>query len=903
MKNLMKSCYWLALCFSAYCASGGAVGAQAEFGAAVNYPAGVRPFDVAKGDFNNDGKLDLVSANDGSANISIRLGNGDGTFGVVSHFSVGGPAAAIAVGDFNEDNNLDIVTADESSRLHDPNNPNGLTIDRTTSLLLGNGDGTFAPAISFDGLPSAAGSTNPIDIAVADFNGDNNLDIATLTFGAPGWFNTTHLEIRPGNGNGTFANTIITDLSYDGEQNYYYDYQPGGLTIGDFNRDARPDVVLSCFYKFVGEGDSVHFLAGDGDGTFTRGSLFKVGTAPRGIASGDFNFDGKLDIATANNVHQTLYYGSNGLSVLSGNGDGTFNAAVNYDVGTRPWDVVVADFNGDGKSDLATSNGGSNNVSLFFGDGTGAFAPAGNYGVGANPAGISTGDFNGDGVLDLAAANRDSDNISVLLRPRLISINDVTVTEGNSGTQNLAFTVTLSKASAQAITVNYATANGTATQPGDYSSQTGTLSFAAGVTSKTILVPIVADYVVEADETFTVNLSNAVNVAIGDGQGIGTITNDDNDVTAPTVRFTTSATTPTGTTPVNGSTIYNAMPAITGTAADAGSGINKVLLRLYRLKAGTTNTYEYWNGTSWMTTVFYFTTVLNPTTGGANVSWSKNSGWPTGTDYSDGTYYMVATAYDKANRTAAVSTSFKKLTDNELPTVRFTTSATTPAGTTPVNGSTITGAIPTITGTATDAASGIAKVLLRLYRLKAGTTSTYEYWNGTSWMTTVFYFTTTLNPTTGGASVSWSKNSGWPTGTDFSDGTYYMVATAYDKANKTAAVSSSFKKATVAGMTAPTTQSSATLTGAEAWSSNGSVRLTFSGALEQATAENRANYNLSVEGQTVALTGAFYDKATRTVTLLLAEGTLQAGDSVNISWSLRDAAGAPVRGQAKLQAQ
>jgi hypothetical protein len=130
-----------------------------------------------------------------------------------------------------------------------------------------------------------------------------------------------------------------------------------------------------------------------------------------------------------------------------------------------------------------------------------------------------------------------------------------------------------------------------------------------------------------------------------------------------------------------------------------------------------------------------------------------------------------------------------------------------------------------------------------------------------------------------------------------------MVATAYDKANRTAAVSSSFKKVTVSGMAAPTSQSSATLTAAEAWSSNQSIRLTFSGALEQAAAENRANYNLSVEGQTVALGSAVYDKATRTVTLLLAEGTLQAGDSVNISWSLRDAAGAPVQGQAKLQAQ
>jgi hypothetical protein len=321
------------------------------------------------------------------------------------------------------------------------------------------------------------------------------------------------------------------------------------------------------------------------------------------------------------------------------------------------------------------------------------------------------------------------------------------------------------------------------------------------------------------------------------------------------------------------------MPVITGTAADAGSGIAKVLLRLYRVKAGTTNVYEYWNGTGWISTVFYFTTAINPATGGASVSWNKGSGWPTGTNFSDGTYYMVATAYDKANKTAAVSSNFKKLTDNELPTVRFTTTSTTPAGTTPVSGSTITGAMPAITGAAADAGSGIAKVLLRLYRVKAGTTNTYEYWNGTSWISTVFHFTTTLNPTTGGASVTWSKSSGWPTGTDFSDGTYYMVAMAYDKANKTAAVSSNFKKATVAGF-APSAESK--LSGAEAISSSSSITLTFSGGAPQ------GEFSVTVNSKAVKVNDVIRGKqdaqGQQTVTLLLPDGSLQTGDEVQVVW-------------------
>jgi CSLREA domain-containing protein len=489
------------------------------------------------------------------------------------------------------------------------------------------------------------------------------------------------------------------------------------------------------------------------------------------------------------------------------------------------------------------------------------------------------------------------------LLPSTLSIDDVTVNESNSGTTGAAFTITLSAPSDQTVSVNAITANGIAKAPGDYTSGSAALSFAPGETRKTFSVPVQGDYIVETDETFTVNLSSAVNVVIGDGQGIGTITNDDNDVTAPTVRFTTSVTTPTGTTPANGSTIYNAMPAITGTATDAGSGISKVLLRLYRLKAGTTNNYEYWNGTGWISTVFYFTTTLNPTTGGANVSWSKNSGWPTGTDFSDGTYYMVATAYDKANKIAAVSSSFKKLTDNELPTVRFTTSATTPAGTTPVKGSTITGAIPAITGVAADAGSGISKVLLRLYRLKAGTTNTYEYWNGTSWISTVFYFTTTLNPATGGANVSWNKNSGWPTGIDYSDGTYYMVATAYDRANKTAAVSSSFKKATVAGL-APSATGSApgavTLSTAQALADGQSIKLSFTGALNSTSASQTTNYSVRVNGTPVEVQKATYEGASSAVTLQLSAGTLEVGDAVTVSWNLRDSSGQMVSDQTEL---
>ncbi|MFC0588208.1 putative Ig domain-containing protein [Novosphingobium aquiterrae] len=112
-----------------------------------------------------------------------------------------------------------------------------------------------------------------------------------------------------------------------------------------------------------------------------------------------------------------------------------------------------------------------------------------------------------------------------------LSINDVTVIEGDSGTTNAVFTVTLSAASGQSVGVNYATADGTATQPADYTSTSGTLTFAPGQTTRTITVPVIGETAPEANETYFVNISGATNATIADNQGLGTITNDDVPVT------------------------------------------------------------------------------------------------------------------------------------------------------------------------------------------------------------------------------------------------------------------------------------------------------------------------------------------------------------------------------------
>src|SRR5207247_350865 len=142
-------------------------------------------------------------------------------------------------------------------------------------------------------------------------------------------------------------------------------------------------------------------------GVFTPPVNFSVGANPRSVAVGDFNADGKGDLAVTN-------VASSNVSIRLGNGDGTFAAAVNYGAGTNPESVAIADFNGDGKGDLVIANNGSSNVSILLGNGNGTFAAAVNHGVGTGPISVAIGDFNGDGKGDLAVANGNND--SILLR-------------------------------------------------------------------------------------------------------------------------------------------------------------------------------------------------------------------------------------------------------------------------------------------------------------------------------------------------------------------------------------------------------------------------------------------------------------------------------------------------------
>ena len=163
------------------------------------------------------------------------------------------------------------------------------------------------------------------------------------------------------------------------------------MATGDFNGDGKLDVVTAN----IGTGGpgSVSVLLGKGDGTFQTAVNYPVGRAPLFVAVADFNGDAKLGVVTVN-------ANDNDISILLGNGDGTFQTAVNYSVGIEPEWVAVGDFNGDGKLDLAVTNtnaGGIGSVSVLLGNGDGTFQPAVNYAADRNPESVAVGDFNGDG--------------------------------------------------------------------------------------------------------------------------------------------------------------------------------------------------------------------------------------------------------------------------------------------------------------------------------------------------------------------------------------------------------------------------------------------------------------------------------------------------------------------------
>ena len=342
---------------------------------------------MASGDFNQDGKLDLAIANPLDP-LVVYLGNGDGTFSLSATYPTFFEEV-VRTADFNGDGKLDLAVSGQAPV--DIANDGRFSV---VSILLGNGDGTFQAATPYGTEFASMG------LVAGDFNGDGAVDLALTDVGSPG-----KISVLLGNGDGTFVARMNAPTTPSG----YYD-SFSNFSTGDFNNDGRLDLAIADSVT-----DSISVFVGNGDGTFELPVNFPTGHVPVWVVAGDFRNNGNTDLAVVNSncgAAGCILPGS--LSVLLGNGDGTFQAPVDYGVNLDPTVSALGDFRGIGKIDLAVTNSISSNVSLLLGNGDGTFQSHVDYPVGQAPGAIVTGDFNGDGKLDLVTCISGT-NISVLL--------------------------------------------------------------------------------------------------------------------------------------------------------------------------------------------------------------------------------------------------------------------------------------------------------------------------------------------------------------------------------------------------------------------------------------------------------------------------------------------------------
>jgi len=392
---------------------------------------GLQPLSVAAGDFNEDGKADVVVANSGTTvgssysagDVSVLIGNGDGTFLPQVRFLAGSAPSWIVVAKLNADLHDDLIVANRDSGdisvflgngdgtfVAQPEMPTGsgptliipadfnhdaradIAVVNAGSgdvyVLLGNGDGSFTGG-------SRVGGSSAAWASVADFNRDGNEDLTVLILGDPictplqGCYRgVSHISVFPGNGDGTFGLPAV-----------FPGISPNAVAVaaGQFNADGLPDVVVGDLYG------NVTVLLGRGDGGFALHTSYSLSPVLSTITVGDFNGDGMDDLAIPN--RDSIY-----LSVLLATGSGNFGSESRYFTFANPFSVILADLNGDDRKDMVVANStvpglrpGMITVSPSIGNGM--FASAEPVDTGQPSQSIATGDFNNDGKDDLAVAH------------------------------------------------------------------------------------------------------------------------------------------------------------------------------------------------------------------------------------------------------------------------------------------------------------------------------------------------------------------------------------------------------------------------------------------------------------------------------------------------------------------
>jgi uncharacterized repeat protein (TIGR03803 family) len=331
---------------------------------------------------------------------------------VVLYNSGGQVSSAVVIADVNHDGKADVIASNECANSE-------TCAPGTVGVLLGNGDGTFQTAVTYD-----SGGYGAINIAVADVNGDAHPDILVANTCVNSSCDSTGVvTLLLANGDGTFQSP--TTVAYFGGHNSYF-----SIAVADVNGDGKADLMVSngCLVSGFSGGwctnvGQVGVFLGNGDGTFQQGASYASGGYYAiGVSVADVNRDGKPDLVVSNQCAGSGNCTNGVVGVLLGNGDGTFGAVQTYNAsmpgvwasgGYSSWSVSVADVNGDGNPDLVVSNqcGNCTNgvVGVLLGNGDGTFQTAVGYDSGGeSPTSVAVADMNGDGKPDLVVANNCS---------------------------------------------------------------------------------------------------------------------------------------------------------------------------------------------------------------------------------------------------------------------------------------------------------------------------------------------------------------------------------------------------------------------------------------------------------------------------------------------------------------
>jgi FG-GAP-like repeat/HYR domain len=428
--------------------------AAAEFAPGTSYPVNGLQVATASSDLNGDGFSDIVSASQNGDNFSVLLARGDGTFSSPTAYPVGANPGVNLAGP------MDIQVADVNGDGH----PDVVTADwrgtfipGSISVFLGRGDGTFAPPAKF------ATDVEPVSVALGDVNGDGFLDAVTANFRA------SSVSLLLGNGDGTFRPQTVLPEYYPAVS---------AVALADMNNDGRQDLVAEVQ-------SAIYVSLGRGDGSFSTPTRIAATTGYFGdVEVADLNGDGNRDVVVPGEFADLV-------SVLLGHGDGSFAPAVTYPTGagTYPVAVIAVDFDGDGVLDLATANANSSMTSILAGAGDGTFAAPSLYNTGQEWA-VAAGRFNRDARPDLALGQFN--NVKVLLNvtggplppsdvtPPTIVVPDAVVAEATSPAgATVNYTVTATDDVDPAPVVSCTPASGSTFPLGD-TTVTCTASDAAG---------------------------------------------------------------------------------------------------------------------------------------------------------------------------------------------------------------------------------------------------------------------------------------------------------------------------------------------------------------------------------------------------------------------------------------